>query len=172
VTEYSLQSRPIESPRPSVADIQRLAAAQLSLPSRLGHVLLLMLSSIVAAAVGSLWATEPGLPMRTHIAFALIVSIAVAWATFSLWVLARRRVLFGADRVLAAARGMTFSALGAAGMGALAYLGEVGRGAYLGALVQIVICAVAVVLFIRARRRVAALSRRRQEVEEQLARRG
>jgi hypothetical protein len=173
MTHGSSRTQPsIDSPRPSVADIQRLAAAQLSLPSRIGHVLLLVVSVMMAAAIGSLWATEPSLPPRTHVAFAIIVSVAVAWAIFALWVLARRRVLFGADRVLAARMGLTFSAVGAVGMGALGYWGDVGRGAYLGALVQAALCGVALLLLVRAQRHVAALARRRRELEEQLAGRG
>jgi hypothetical protein len=173
MTRNSSRPQPsIDSPRPSVADIQRLAAAQLSLPSRMGHVLLLVVSVMMAAAIVSLWATEPSLPRRTHVAFAVIVSAALAWAIFALWVLARRRVLFGADRVLAARMGLTFSAVGAVGMGALGYWGEVGRGAYLGAVVQAALCGVALVLLVRAQRHVAALARRRREIEDQLAGRG
>ena len=156
------------APRPSVAEMQRLVSAQLSQPSRLGHVLLLSVSLLVATAIGSLWATEPSLPPRTHVAFAAIVGIAVAWAVFSGWVLARRRVLFGADRVLAAKMGLTFSLLGAVGMAALGYWGGLGRGAYLGALGQALLCGLAAVLLIRARRHVDALSRRRRELEARI----
>ncbi len=165
-------SRPqssIEVPRPSVADIQRLAAAELSLPSRMGHAALLVLSVMMAATIGSLWATEPSLPRRTHIAFAIIVGVALAWAIFALWVLARRRLLFGADRVLAARMGLTFSAVGAIGIGVLGYWGELGRGAYLAALVQAALCGVALVLLVRAQRHVAALARRRRAIENQFA---
>lgn len=165
-------SRPpsaIEVPRPSVADIQRLAAAELSLPSRMGHTALLVVSVMMAATICSLWATEPSLPLRTHVAFALIVGVALAWAIFALWVLARRRLLFGSDRVLAARMGLTFSAVGAAAMGALNYWGGFGRGAYLGALVQLALCGVALMLLVRARRHVAALARRRRALENQFA---
>jgi hypothetical protein len=169
MTISSQSPQPIDSPRPSVADIQRLAAAQLSLPSRMGHALLLVISLMMAAAIGSLWATEPSLPTRTHVAFAVILSAALAWAIFSAWVLARRRVLFGADRVLAARMGLTFSALGAVGMAALGYWGEAGRSAYLGALTQTALCGLAAGLLVRARRHIGALSRRRRQIEEQLA---
>lgn len=162
----------IDSPRPSVAEIQRLAAAELSRPSRVGHVALLVVSVMMAATIGSLWATEPSLPQRTHLAFAIIVGAALAWAIFALWVLARRRPLFGADRVLAAKMGLTFSTVGAVGMGALGCWGGLGRSAYLGALVQAALCGVALVLLVRAQRHVAALARRRQEIEGQLAGRG
>lgn len=173
MTRDSSRPQPsIDVPRPPVADIQRLAAAELSLPSRIGHVALFVVSVMMAAAIGSLWATEPSLPPRTHLAFAIIVGAALAWAIFALWVLARRRLLFGADRVLAARMGLTFSAVGAAGMGALGYWGGLGRGAYLGALVQAALCGVALVLLVRAQRHVAALARRRREIEDQLAGRG
>jgi hypothetical protein len=173
MTRDSSRPQPsIDVPRPSVADIQRLAAGELSLPSRIGHVVLLVVSVMMAATIGSLWATEPSLPPRTHAAFAIIVGAALAWAIFALWVLARRRLLFGADRVLAARMGLTFSAVGAVSMGALGYWGELGRGAYLGALVQAALCGVALVLLVRAQRHVAALARRRQELEDQLAGRG
>jgi hypothetical protein len=167
MTRDSSRPQPsIDSPRPTVADIQRLAAAQLSLPSRIRHVVLLVVSVMIAATIGSLWATEPSLPPRTHVAFALIVSAALAWAIFALWVLARRRVLFGTDRVLAARMGLTFSAVGAVGMAALGYWGGVGRAAYLGALVQAALCAVALVLLVGAQRHVASLARRRREIED------
>jgi hypothetical protein len=173
MTRDSSRPQPsIDVPRPSVAEIQRLATAELSLPSRIGHVALLVVSVMMAATIGSLWATEPSLPPRTHVAFAVIVGAALAWAIFALWVLARRRLLFGADRVLAARMGLTFSAVGAVGMGALGYWGELGRGAYLGALVQAALCGVALILLVRARRHVAALARRRKELEDQLAGRG
>jgi hypothetical protein len=135
----------------------------------MGHVLLLVMSLMVAAAIGSLWATEPSLPPRTHAAFALIVTAAMAWAIFSAWVLARRRVLLGTDRVLAARMGLTFSALGAVGMGALGYWGEAGRGAYFAALMQVALCGLAGVLLLRARRRAEALVRRRRQIEQELA---
>ena len=167
MTISSQLQQPIDSPRPSVADIQRLTAAQLSLPSRMGHALLLVWSLMMAAAIGSLWVTEPSLPPRTQVAFAFIVSAALAWAIFSAWVLTRRRVLLGADRVLAARMGLTFSALGALGMGALGYWGDAGRGAYLGALMQTALCGLAALLLIRAQRRVEVLSRRRRQIEEQ-----
>jgi hypothetical protein len=162
------QSEPIDSPRLSVSDIQRLTAAQLSLPSRIGHTLLLAGSLTMAAAIGSLWATEPFLPARTHAAFGLIVSIALAWSVFAVWVLARRRVLFGRDRVVASGMGLGFTALCTAGMLAVGYWGGVGRSAYAAALVESLLGGVAAVLLVRARRRVAALSIRRRELERQL----
>jgi hypothetical protein len=168
VTGPSSEFHAPDSQRVSIADIQRLAAGELSLPSRFGHALLLVVSLTMAVAVGSLWATEPSLPMRTQIAFALIVSAALAWSVFATWVLVRRRVLFGSDRVVAATMGLAFSALFTAGMLAVGYWGGFGRPAYAGALVESLFCGVAGVLLVNARRRVAGLSRRRKELERQL----
>jgi hypothetical protein len=168
VTLSSSEFHAPDSPRISIADVQRVAAGELSLPSRFGHAFLLVVSLTMAVAIGSLWATEPSLPVRTHVAFALIVSVALAWVVFASWVLARRRVLFGSDRVVAATMGLAFSALFTAGMLAVGYWGGFGRRAYAGALVESLFCGAAGVLLVNARQRVAALSRRRQELERQL----
>jgi hypothetical protein len=106
--------------------------------------------------------------VRTHVAFALIVSVALAWVVFASWVLARRRVLFGSDRVVAATMGLAFSALFTAGMLAAGYWAGFGRPAYAGALVESLFCGAAGLLLVNARQRVATLSRRRQELERQL----
>ena len=154
--------------------MQRLVAAELSQPSRLGHVLLLVVSLIVATAIGWILgrrtvATAPNAGrVRGH------RSIAVAWAVFSGWVLARRRVLFGADRVLAAKMGLAFSMLGAVGMGALGYRGGLGRGAYLGALGQALLCCLAAVLLMEspARRGAVAAPAGARGTNQQLSSRG
>lgn len=155
-------------PALTVADIQRLAAQHLSLPSRIGHVLLLVVSLTMAAAIGSLWLTEPSLPVRTHVAFALIVTASLAWAGFAVWVLTERRVLFGLDRVIAARMALGFSLTCAVGMMAAGYWGGAGTPAYVGAALESPLCVVAAVLLVRARRRVEALSRRRRELEARL----
>src|SRR5690606_21414194 len=87
--------------RPSAEDVRRRLAAELALPSRLGHTLLVLAGLAVATTVGSLLATEPSLPARTRIAFAAIVAAGLAWAALAGWVLARRRVLFASHRVIA-----------------------------------------------------------------------
>jgi hypothetical protein len=168
VTLSSSEFHSPDSPRVSIADVQRLAAGELSLPSRFGHALLLVVSVTMAVAIGSLWATESSLPLRTQVAFALIVSVALAWSVFAAWVLTRRRVLFGRDRVVAARMGLAFSALFTAGMLAVGYWGGAGRPAYAGALVESLFCGAAAVLLVNARRRVAGMERRKRELERQL----
>jgi hypothetical protein len=88
----------------------------LSLPRRVGHLVAGFGGLAMAAAVGQLWATEPGeLPLRTRIAFTAVIGIGMTWAGFAAWALARRP-LFAVDRVIAAWLAVTFSALMTLGM--------------------------------------------------------
>jgi hypothetical protein len=79
-------------------------------------------------------------------------------------------VLFGVDRVLAARMGLTFSAVGTVGMGALGYWGDAGE-ARISAHSSRPHSA-ALVPLVRAQRHVAALAHRRREIEDQLVGRG
>ena len=82
-------------------DLSKLVAREASFPVRLRYTALLLAGTAMAALVGLLWATEPGLPVRTQISFGAMVLIGLGWATFAAWVLARRRPLFALDRVVA-----------------------------------------------------------------------
>jgi hypothetical protein len=165
VRTFPSESQPVDTPRLSVADIQQLAAAQLSLGSRVGYALLLMASLTVATGVASLWVTEPSLPTRTSVAFACIVSMALTWSGFAAWVLTRRRVLLGTDRVLATQIALSFSACATVGMLSLGYWGGVGRPAYAAGILNSALFLIAASLFVRARHRLNMLSRRRGELE-------
>jgi hypothetical protein len=156
---------------PSVSEIQRMAAAHLSTRARAGYVTLLLVSATMAVMLGSLWLTEPRLPLRTHVAFGLIVAVAISWTGFALWVLTRRRVLFGVDRLVAARMALLFSVVSAASLLAAAHWSAAGRMAFAAGLAEIPLCALAAALLVRAQRRVRALSRRKQEIEQQLAQR-
>ena len=153
---------------PSVADVQRLLAAELGLPSRLGHTLLLLAALGGAGVTGALLLTEPALPLRTRVALAAMVAVGLSWAAFAGWVLARRRVLLAAHRVVAGRLALAFTAvytLGALGMG---WWGGAGRAGYAAAAVGSAMLAVAAAMYLRARRRVAELSGRRAELERRL----
>lgn len=154
---------------PTIADIQHLAASELSLRHRLRYVVLLVASAVMLALLGSLWLTEPALPLRTHLAFGLMAGILLSWIAFTLWVLTTRRVLFGMDRLVASRMALAFSAVSVAFTLAAAHWSGFGRPGYIGALAQLPLCAIAAALLVRARRRVQVLSRRRQELETQLA---
>jgi hypothetical protein len=168
MTTPTSRSRTVNGAELSIPDVQRLTAAQVAMPSRILHVLLLVVASMMGTAIASLWVTEPSLPMRTHIAFGLIVCSSAAWAAFAVWVLARRRVLFGIDRVVAATIALTVCAVGALGMTALGYRAHMGVGAYIAAATHAGLCGVAAVLLVRARRRVAVLARRKRELQDEL----
>ncbi len=155
---------------PSITDIQRIAASELSTRPRMGYVVLLVVSATILALLMSLWLTEPALPLRTHVAFGLMAGILLSWVVFALWVLTRRRVLFGMDRLVASRMALGFSVASVAATLAVASVSNLGRQGYIGALAQIPLCAIAAAMLVRARRRVHLLSRRRQELETQLAR--
>jgi hypothetical protein len=146
--------------------MQRITSGQLSLRSRVGYLSLLVASLTMAAAIGSLLATEPILPARARLAFMVIVCISLAWAAFSAWVLSTRRVMFGRDRVIGARMALTFCVLSTVGMLALGAFGGVGRAAYLAAAAESVLCVVAGVVLLRAKRRVDILTIRKRQLEQ------
>jgi hypothetical protein len=154
--------------RPSADDVRRLLAAELSLPSRLGHTLLLLASLGGTGVVGALLLTEPALPARTRAAMALMAAIGLSWAAFAAWVLARRRVLLAAHHVVAARMAVAFTTLFTLGALGAAWWGGAGRVGYAAAGVGGAMLAAAVAMHARARRRVAELTRRRAALERRL----
>jgi hypothetical protein len=152
----------------STAAVRQLADAELSVPSRLGHVALLLAALGMTVVVMSLWLTEPALPLRTHAAFAVMTAIGLSWSAFAIWVLTSRRVLFARQRILAGRMAVTFAAVFTVGaltialaMGAAAALAAAGTG--------VVMVAVAVVVLRRAHRASARLMARRDALERELA---
>ena len=150
----------------SAAAARELMAAEIALPSRIGYTALLLVAVAGAAVTGSLLATEPHLPARTRVAFAALTAMGVLWAAFAAWVLARRRALFGRQHVVAGWMAVVFSTLLATGSIALAR--SLPGWSVWPAVVGVAMLAIAVVVLVRARRRVAALARRRAEIERQL----
>jgi hypothetical protein len=156
---------PRDSVTVSVAQLQKLAADELSFPSRRRYVLLFLVGTTMAVLTGSLLATEPNLPVRTQAAFAVMTAIALAWAGFAGWMLRTRRVLFGHDRVIAATMGLLFSALSGGLMAVAGLWGGGGRSLVIGGLVQLTLCLPAGWMLARAKRRVRVLVARRQVLE-------
>ena len=148
-------------------DMRRLLDSELSRRSRFGYVALLLASSAMTVVVTSLWLTEPALPLRTQIALLIMSVIGLAWLSLSVWALTTRRVLLGRDGVLAGWMAVTFTAtfvLGAALVGL-----STGRpGAYAASLLGVGLLAVAVVVLMRARRRMASLMSRRDALKREL----
>ena len=158
---------------PSAAEIRRRLAGELALPSRLGHTLLLLAGLGAAGVTGALLLTEPALPARTRLAFAVMVVVGLAWAALAAWVLARRRVLLATHRVVAARLAVAVTALFTAGaVGVAVDAGGAATGGWAAAGVGVAMLGAALLLHRQARRRVAALARRRDEIARELAARG
>ena len=158
-------------PRPTLEEVRKSLAGELSTRSRLVYTVLLLVDLGLAVAIASLWLTEPSLPARTHVAFGMLVAFALAWSGFLLWTLTRRKVLFARHRVLAGRLAVTFCSLFTLGALALGLFQPERRAAGLamagmgGALLL-----VAVALLVPARRRYRELMARRGELERELAR--
>ncbi len=94
--------RQFETSGVTVEQIQEMARRELSTPTRIGYLLLLMVTLLGAGLISMLWITEPQpLPLRTQVAFGLLVTINLAWSVLFGWVLMQRKVLFAIHRVIA-----------------------------------------------------------------------
>lgn len=152
----------------SMAAVRQLADAELSVPSRLGHIALLLAAVGMTVLVASLWLTEPALPLRTHVAFGVMTAIGLSWNALAIWVLTTRRILFARHRIVAGRMAVTFTA--AFTTGALAMAAATGAAAALAAAgTGVVMVAVAVVILRRAHRASARLMARRDMLERELA---
>ncbi|MEO6218656.1 MAG: hypothetical protein ABIO86_21700, partial [Sphingomonas sp.] len=74
---------------------------QVSFRSRIGHLALLLGATGGSVVVGSLLATEDGLPLRTTIALGILLLINLSWVAFAAWVLTARRAMLFNHRVVA-----------------------------------------------------------------------
>lgn len=151
----------------SVEGLRRLAASELSLPSRRWHVALLLAALIMTSVIASLWLTEPVLPLRTQLAFGVMTAIGLSWMVFAGWVLARRRVLFAQDRVMAGRMAVTFTAVFTVGALAVGYTTG-GRAPYAAAALGVVMLVAAVVVLMRAHRTFDRLNARRQTLQREI----
>lgn len=88
---------------PEIPPVLNIAKEEFSWRRRLGQTLLLVVSACASMVVGSLLATEPGLPMRTRIALGALLLAGLSWTAFWIWALTGRRVLL-VHQKLAAAR--------------------------------------------------------------------
>jgi hypothetical protein len=158
-----------ESPRPTVEEVRKSLAGELSTGSRLLYILLLLVDLTLAASVASLWLTEPYLPARTQIAFGLLLGFALSWSGFILWTLTRRKVLLARHRVLAGRIAVLFCSLFTLGALALG-LTQVGQRAtgFSAAVMGGLLLSVAVVLLLSAQRRYRELIARRRLLEQEL----
>ena len=159
----------LETPRPAAEEVRKSLAGELSTRSRLLYTLLLLVDLTMAAALGSLWLTEPSLPARTQIAFGLLLVFVLTWSGLLLWTLTRRKVLLARHRVLAGRLAVLFCSLFTFGALALGLTQPDQRAtgfsaAGMGGLLLLV----ATVLLIAAQRRYRELTARRRYLEREL----
>jgi hypothetical protein len=154
---------------PPVGDLRRLLDAELSGPSRVRYVALLVASLTMTVVVASLWLTEPVLPTRARVAFVLMTFIGLSWTAFAVWVLTTRRVLLGRDSVMAGRMAVTFTTAFVIGALTLGYMTR-GTAPYAAAMMGLGLLAGAIALLVRAHRRVERLTARRDALERELGR--
>jgi hypothetical protein len=157
-------------PSPAVArELRELTAAELSLPSRLRYLGLLLAAASMTATVTALLLTEPDLPARTSTALAMLAVIGTSWIVFSVWVLARKRVLFGRHHIVAGRLAVAFSGVFMIGALALGFARSSAAALAAGAMGAAML-AVSIALLVRGRRRFETLAARRAELERELER--
>jgi len=154
-------------PAAVLQELRELTATELSLPSRLRYLCLLLAAATMTAIVTALLLTEAALPVRTSIALEALAVIGVSWVIFAAWVLTRKRVLLNSHRIVAGRLAVTFCSVFTIGAVALGFAMS-SAAAFAAAAMGIAMLAVAIVLLVRARRRFASLSKRRAELERAL----
>lgn len=154
-----------------VDDLRRLTSVELSAPARFGYVALLLAAATMTTVVTALLLTEPSLPLRASIALGVLALMGLSWLGFAAWVLTHTRVLLGRHRIVAARLAVTFSAVFCIGALAVGYATS-NRAPVAAAALGVVMLVIAAALMVRARRAVEQLSKRRDELERQLGRRG
>jgi hypothetical protein len=158
---------PRTMPAASAAALQRLTDAELSMPSRLGYLALLLAALTMTGVIATLWATEPVLPLRAQVGFGVMVVIGSSWVAFALWVLTHRRILFARHSIVAGRMAVTFTSLFV--LGALLLGFTSGRSEpYKAAAFGLVMLGAAVL--VRAHRRFAQLNERRAVLEREIGR--
>ena len=154
-------------PSALAGELRELTALELSRPSRLRHLVLLLAASAMSAIVMALLLTERSLPVRTAIALGVLAIIGVSWMAFAAWVQTRKRVILGRDRLVAGRLAVTFSGVFVIGALAVGFITS-RTPPFAAAALGTVMLAVAVAMLTRARRHVAQLTKRRDELERLL----
>ena len=144
--------------------------AELSLPARVAHIALLLVSLLIATGIVSLWLTEPSLPMRTQVAFGAMTVIGVSWAILAARVLTQRRVLYARHRVIAGRMAVTFTGAFVVAALAIAWTLKSPAG-YVAAGMGAAMLVVAVLLMVRSQRALAQLIERCQALERPTSKR-
>jgi membrane associated rhomboid family serine protease len=156
-------------PPASAAALKQLVDVELSMPSRLGYVALLLAALTMTGVIGTLWATEPSLPLRAQVAFGVMVAIGASWGVFALWVLTHRRILLARHQIVAGRMAVLFTSVFILGSLAVGYATRRPE-AYKAAAVGVLMLGLAVVALVRAHRAFGRLVNRRDVLERELRR--
>lgn len=143
---------------------RRIAETELSTPSRIAHGALLAAALTMTTVIVALWLTEPDLPLRTRAVFGVLTTIGAGWSGYAAWVLTERRALFARQRVVAGWLAVSFTSvftIGAFGIGVAANA----RAGFAAGGLGLVLFAAGALLLLRARRRLAALTERKCQLE-------
>jgi hypothetical protein len=146
----------------SPEDLINQLSGPLSLPRRIATVVALLGGLTVAAVVGLLWATEPGLPPRTQLAFGVLVAGGLAWVAYGVWALTRRTPLFALDRVIAAWLALVVTGLLTTTVAVITILRQHTEPVAFGAIAVLFVGAI--INLVRAQARRTALLRRKREL--------
>ncbi|OKI62337.1 hypothetical protein [Micromonospora sp. CB01531] len=138
--------------------------APLSLRKKVGYVALTLVGLAGSGLIVLLWATEPGLPPRTMVAFAVLVAIGLCWAAFGGWAVTRRTPMFAQDRVVAGWLGLGAWLLFTVGALVITTLRHKLAPSLVVAVLALGVLAIANLR--TARRRRAALLRRKEELSQ------
>ena len=154
------------APRPGAHQIRSRIEEELSGGSRAGYTLLLLIDLLVGVVIASLWMTEPQLPTRTHVAFGLMLAISIAWAAFFFRVLSRRGPFLVTHRLAGAKIAVAVTSIFTAASLLLAVVdGEIRGPALASSVLGSLLFGVAIVLFVRAKRRLSLLQQRRDSLQ-------
>ncbi|AQR73406.1 hypothetical protein [Sphingomonas sp. LM7] len=144
-----------------------IAQVQISFRSRAAHLALLLVAIGASVVLGSLLATESGLPMRTTAALGGLLLINLAWGAYAVWVLAAHRTLLLNHRVVAGRIAAAAAAAFTVGAACVAATLQ-SQASYAATVSGVFLLLVAIVLLVRAKRNFRALELRRSELEARL----
>jgi hypothetical protein len=162
--------RQLETTGLTVEQVQAMARRELSMPTRIGYLLLLMLTLMGAGLISTLWITEPEpLPLRTQVAFGLLVAINLSWSALFSWVLTQRKVLFAIHNVLAGWMAVAFCSIFLLAGLAIGWMRMNTTALVLVGVVGSVQLLAAIIMLRRSRRRQRELLARRDELTDALA---
>ena len=148
-------------------ELLALADRELSRASRLGRVMLVLVSTMMCGVIGLLGVTEPSLPSGARIAFAVIGAIGVFSSVFALRALSNRRAMLAWHGVIAGRMAVAFAAMIVLGTSIIGLVKGIPAAFGVAGFGVILLCG-AIALLRQENMKFAALTARRHALEQQL----